>query len=408
MRAWLDVYDAAGNRLGDGPVRTVESVTVTRKLDGAGGLDLVAAGTDPRALALLTGGRHVVALALLGGRVRELGRGVVRGRQIGADGASLAVRGPDELSALGQVSTLLGRAYTDEPLADVIADLVGLVPGWSATTTVGLGTYSGRFDGESVLKAIQTATEQQGVHFRQAASGQAIEVGALGDDSGLWIVGKGQVGQEIYQNDDVALIEALQLDHSSEAVANWIIPVGGGEGAARLTLAASTRTTPYAIESLTGPDGNPVYYLRDTTSIAAYGLMQRRLDLPNIVAASSDPADVARAADMLYDAAAAWLARYSLAQDVYDVTAQKAWARAILPGQKVHIRYRGFVYRDGATVDWLDVDEDFWALEVVERLSASAGQAVGLKLGSVDRLPSSAAQALVDAIDTVQTLVRTR
>jgi len=408
VRAWLDVYDAAGNRLGDGPVRAVESVTVTRKLDGAGGIELTVAGTDARALGLLVGGRRVTAWALLGGQARALGRGVVRGRKIAADGATLAVRGPDELSALSQVSTLPGRVYEDAPLADVIADLVSLAPGWSATVAGGLGAYSGRFDGESALKAIQTVTEQQGVHFRQAASGQVIEVGALGDDSGLWLVGKGRIGQEIYQNDDVALIEALTLDHSSEAVANWIIPFGGGEGAARLTLAASTRTGPYAIESLTGPDGQGVYYLQDAGSIATYGLMQQRLDLPNITAASSDPADVARAADMLYDAAAAWLARYSLAQDVYEAAVQKAWARTLLPGQKVHIRYRGFVYRDGATVDWLDVDEDFWALEVVERLSASAGQSVGLKLGSVDRPASSAAQALVDAIDTLQTLTRKR
>lgn len=403
MRVWIDVYDASDNRLGEGPVRSVQAVAVTRKLDGAGDYRLTVRGTDPRALLLLLNERRVVINMELADTVREVGSGVIKKRAISESGDTLALRGPDRMIALTNTNTLVGRSYSDEPIASVISDLIGLVPGWSATVDAGLGNYTGRFDGETVLKALQTIAKQQGVHFRRSGLA-SIEFGALGDDSGLWIVGKGRIGQELYQNDDIALIDKLDLDSSSEAVANWIIPLGGKISGSALTLEHSTRTAPYTIQTMTGPDGGTIYYLSDASSIATYGTIQIVKSWTSIKPLSSDPADVILASNMLYDAAVAWITRYSVQQDVYKVAVQKAWARAILPGQKVHIRYRGFVYRDGLIVDYLDVDTDFWVLEVTESLGAT--QSVALKLAAVDREEPSAAKAIVDTMDDVRELTK--
>jgi len=175
---------------------------------------------------------------------RSLGRGIVRLRN-GSEAAgsrALTVSGPDQLEELRRANTLLGRIYDGELLADVIDDLVSLASGWTVdTSTVAAQVVYARFDGASVLKALQEIAARYGYHFRLSGD-REITFGPLGDAAPLRIIQAGHALTETLEtNDDVALIETLQWTEDSEAVANWIIPVGGGEGEAALTLAHSER-----------------------------------------------------------------------------------------------------------------------------------------------------------------------
>lgn len=400
MRIWADVLDAAGNKLGEGPITSVISARVTRKLDGAGSVSITVPGTDSRAVDLLQNERRLIVYGNLGGSKREIGRGIVKSRSIqeNESGWRLQAEGPDTLHELKLKNTLLAREYDLDTIEDVIDDLAGLAS-WTADVDSGLGTMYARFDGASVLKALQSIAGQNGLHFR-FKSGTELEFGALGVDSGLRIIHKNQAPAELYTNDDVALIERLRVSYESEAVANWLLPIGAGEGEAALTLERSTRTSPHTIQSMTGPDGRTLYYLKDTASITTYGQIEKVGTFKDISPLSNSDTDIENAANALYDAAVAWLERHKDQQVAYSVTVKKAWATTIKPGDKIHVSYHGFVYRDGEKADYVDIDGDYWVMAATENIGHT--QAVSLTLASVDRHELDNAQVVIGRLEAIE------
>ncbi len=396
MRLWVDALDGSGNKLGSGPVRNVQTATIKRKLDGVGGFSLSLAASDERELDLLQVGRRVVIYGELGGTVRELGRGTINKITIkdGAQGALMLVKGPDALIELKQKSTLPGRAYDDQAVSAVVSSLAGLA-GWTATTDAGLGNVTLKFAGESALKALQTLANTLGLHFR-AETGQALTFGALGADTGVRLIQRSRAHRDIYSNAQVTLIRSIRQITSSGDVVNWIIPLGK-DG---LTLEHSTRSSPYTIQTMTGPDGNTIYYLADATSVAHYGQVEKVLSWSEIEALGSTSADLERAANTLYDAAATWLARSATLQQEYSVQFVKAWEQTIRPGDKVRLVYQGMVERVGGTATYISVDELLWVLDVQETLG-SEGHVVSVKLGNVDREAQDALQTVANTIERV-------
>jgi len=82
MRIWCDVYDASGNRLGQGPVTAITGAEIHRSLDGAGSWSMRCIGTDARALDLLTNERRVKIWFEDTGGVRMAGEGIIRTRNL--------------------------------------------------------------------------------------------------------------------------------------------------------------------------------------------------------------------------------------------------------------------------------------------------------------------------------------
>src|SRR5690606_21826760 len=78
MTILVEVFDASGNRLGSGPIRTATAASVTRVLDGVGSYTIDLPGTDGRVLELLQPKRRVrVQLWDDQENKRELVRGIV-------------------------------------------------------------------------------------------------------------------------------------------------------------------------------------------------------------------------------------------------------------------------------------------------------------------------------------------
>lgn len=210
---------------------------------------------------------------------RELGRGIVR--KISASEASngypLTLSGPDQLDELRNVNCLLGRIFNGDNVDDAVDTLVSLA-GWTADTTGVTGTVYARFDGTSVLRALQEIARLKGYHFRLSGD-KTITFGALGDDSGLRAIQPGSsVTPELELNNDVLLIDRLTWTHDSEAIANWIVPVSG-QMDALLTLAHSTRGGLTSAISYEITEGNDLTQLNGfagaggttTISTGAYG-----------------------------------------------------------------------------------------------------------------------------------------
>lgn len=398
MRLWCDVYDGSGARLGDGPI-PLRSCAVTKNLDGVGSISITVPMSDARALDLLQHERRVRIYSFADEQVRELGRGILRKRLFSGSGSSFSVTwdGPDDLDALTKKSTLLGRKYSNSSVNTIASSLTGLV-GWSASGSGGNNTDA-RFDGVSVWKALLALAEGQGLHVRGGSSANSVEIGAFGTTSGIRLINPVQMSAALYANDDVAVIEAINIEQSSEAVATRIYPMGSGIGEALLTLEKCTRTSPYTVQSLTGPDGSTQYYLEDAAGVAAFGVIEKFGKFREIAPLSNSGGDMQNAANALYDISAAWLTRYSKRQDVYSVTCRKV-RKSIRPGDKVRLAYKGVIERDGVIVDYLDVDADLWVIDVTERAGVE-GEALDLTLATIDQQQQNAADVVIGAMEEI-------
>lgn len=228
---------------------------------------------------------------------RELGRGVIRkinGVET-TDGLPITLSGPDQLIELGYKNCGIGRVYNGTTVANTVAALIALPSGWSATTTGTSGNVYARFDGTSVLKALQEVAKFKNYHFHLSGN-KAITFGALGTDSGLRIIQAGShVTPEMEANEDILLIDRLTWLHDSEAVANYIIPTGNCQDEDILTLASSTkggltsaikydasnRDTAFYLNGPTGAGGTTTitgtsggYILGNSGSTVTYALAQ--------------------------------------------------------------------------------------------------------------------------------------
>jgi hypothetical protein len=401
MRLWADVYNTAGARLGGGPV-ALRSASVTRVLDGIGSINVTVPGTDARAINRLQNESicRIYYEATEGATVRELGRGALR--RITASGSpsdwSLVADGPDDLDGLTRVSTKLRRTYSADSVSTIASDLVALVSGWSVSASGG-NTTDARFDGVNVFKALLALAEQQGLHVRAGTSAKTVEIGAFGSASGLRLINPMQAHHSLEDADEVALIETISVEKNSEAVCNRLYPIGAGIGEAWLTILAATRNTPYT-RNVVSVNGIDQHFLEHAASIAAYGVIEKMGRFGDIAPLSNSVADGENAANALYDAAAAWLTRYAVRQDAYRVTVKKV-RTTVRPGDTVRLVYNGIVVRDGAVVNYLDIDGDFWVMECTERMGVE-GAALDLVLSSIDRHAANGAQVVIGALEELQ------
>lgn len=409
MRLWADVYSPDGEtRLGSGPLTTLQTASVTRVLDGVGSVQFMYPATDPRALSLMQNKRQVRLWSEINDVTRELGRGVIEtiGLDVAEGGYVVNAGGPDTLTFLTHYSALLGRIYDNQTLETIVDDLADLA-GWTATVDGGLGNLSARFDGSNVLKCLLMVAEQQGLHLRAGEDAETIEFGAFGetleDDYGRRVVlyGPSQTGlREMQTRDNLIFIESFSEVKQSESIANWVIPLGAGEGEAALTLEHSTRTSPYTIQSMAGPDGRTLYYLSDATSVAAYGQIQSPpLVFKNIGPITTSATDIERAANALYDAAAAWLERNAVLLTSYSFSCRKP-AITVRPGDKIRVTYMGIVETETGLLTFVDIDDDFWVMRVGESMGPD-GIRLQLEVASIDRVERSAEEIIVGALEAI-------
>lgn len=410
MRLWADVLTPAGAKVGDGPVMALRSASVARVLDGAGSVSIEVPGTDKRAIELLQSKRRLVIYAqdTENGAAREIGRGVIDDIDRGdaAGGWTLSAGGPDILAELKYTNTLFARTYNQQSIASVVSSLVGLAAewGWADWTSSAGGTsnlISARYDAATVLKALQSLVSQQGLHLRMGLSGKQVEVGAFGESNGLRIIKTDAIMPALYENDEVALISTIKTGTKSEALATWLLPLAGGQNVdSALTLEKSTRTGPYPILTMSGPDGRTLYYIKKQTGIDAYGIIPQVGTFKEISPITNSDTDIRNAANALYDAAVAWLDRYSVAQETFTLTVRKC-RKTVRPGDKVRITYIGEVETDSGLFTFREIDGDYWVMKATERFGMEWGT-VDLEVSSIDRYMKDAGQVIIGALEQIR------
>lgn len=401
---WVDVFNAAGTRLGDGPVQEIQSVEVNRQLDGTGTFTIRAA-VSARSIALFTNENRVKIYNEDAGGVRLIGQGIIELSNIteSSAGVFLRVSGPDILQELKRKSTLRARIFNQQTLQTVASALIGLVSGWSVDVDAGIASnvVDARYDGTSVLKAFRDLAGRYGHHFRLSTDSKVVSISEFGEVTSKRIFKPQIITQAMIRDPNLLFVQRLPQTTETKDLVNWIIPLGAGEGVGQLTLEKSTRTTPYTIQNMAGPDGTTLYYLSDATSVAAYGQIEKVLTFKQLAALSNSETDIINAANALYDAAVEWLTRHKDPIVRYAVTVKNA-KENILPGDKIHINYKGqIITTKNETVDYLSIRDDFWVMEAVERVGLEE-HSVDLEISNIDQREKNVAEKLAESIENIE------
>ena len=135
-----------------------------------------------------------------------------------------------------------------------VTQLLALVTDTTWTATVEGGIYAVadyRVDGMSIWAALVDLAQKAGGYLRLTTTTRQVEVKATNTASSLRLTNmEGGVPTALGAN--IGLIAALRgYREDASGIVNRIVPFGAGQGDLPLTLAKSTRSSPYTIQSLT-------------------------------------------------------------------------------------------------------------------------------------------------------------
>ena len=390
----IDVLDAGNNKIGEGPITSVEQVTIRRSLDKIGGVDFPVVAIDPKTSAIGAGRKYRVYHRDYGllGTFRHASQSLAAG----SDKPMLAVKADDQLIELAHKNGYFRRNFNFVAVESVVSSLLSVASGWSVgSVEAGIGHTTVSYEGESVFEALDVLRDRWGRHFRLGSIERTLDFGAFGDASGLRLIRPESIPREMAHNDDVALVTELSIVEESEAIINRLIPVGAGAGTTQLTLQYVTSADPsYPVKSGTNADGTLFYYIEDTASQENYGLVERPFERNDIRPLSNSTPDLQNAAGALYRAALAALLKWLAPRTYYQVSVTKLDPRRLRPGDQVELIFRGIAKSQGRNYKWVDVHADLWVLDIEESYSADGKQGVKLEVATTSSRRTSDGDAL--------------
>jgi len=372
----IDILDSSGDRLGDGPLTTVLSLSDTRSLDKIGECSFRLPAGDERTQHIAAGVQFDIYDAVDNYLGRYLYRSkVVSGR---ASDAIMTVDCWDVLRELTWDTVAFHRTYSTVNIEIIVDALLALGDGWTSDVDAGVGAATIVYQGENVLRAINQLRELTGLHYRLSGT-KTVDFGAFGNDSGVRLVNpRGQVQDDIRTRTEIGLINSIRITDESDSIWNRVIPLGSGEGTAQQTI-EGTVGGDYATETGVNPDASNYYYIEDDTSIDDYGLRVKVIIFNNIVPISNSETGKEDAADALKEAAETWMKRHLEPRVEYAVSVQ-GLREDVEVGDKVRITYKGatdnFVY--------INVDALFWVMDITRTRTADGGRNAMLTIVNVD------------------------
>jgi hypothetical protein len=387
---YIDIEDAAGNRLGSGPITSANEWQYTARTDRAGSFKFEMPAADPKS-ALVQRKRKARAWAKVGGAWTEVGAGIIDriDRKADADGElRLLVSGDDELRELAGRSvgwlSLAGSGAGLTHAAAVAAVAAAVATGWTmaAASSPANNYIYGRFAGESVLAALVAVADKTQTHFYRSGP-RTLTFASAFSASGVRAI----QAQDDLSSDTCAIVELAESVETFDLLTR-IVPLGSGNGETRLTLAATSRTAPagYTLNK-------PANYIEHDASVLAFGVIDSPwIEFKDVRPVSNTDADLQAAADMLFDQALKQLTRRAV--DMQAATYQVSLAgcaRLLRPLQTLRL-----VYRDlGAGID---VDQDVNILAATWQVTADGVQTTDVELSTSDLWPQNDTAAVVERI----------
>lgn len=396
----VDILAADGDVLGGGPLTTVLNLNDTRSLDKVGSLTFTLPAGDPRSALIGPGTMFDVWDAVDG----YIGRFLFASLMLSdtpSGSPMLNIDCDDVLLELGRSATVgFRRAYANVAVGTVVADLVSIVPGWTSDIESGIGNTSVTYEGESPLRAIDILRDRFGKHYRLSPNvAKELQFGAFGDPSGVRLIqGQGQVQADFADKTEIAFIDTFKLNYADDDVVNIVIPLGAGQGVSQLTIETATLGS-YTTETGLNDDGSEYYYIKDDASIAAYGPRVRVAGFSNMRPITNSVTNITNAANALKLTAEVYLTRNKDPRREYTISV-RALRRPINVGDTVRVVYKGRI--DGYT--YVDIDEDFYVMDVSRRRTSDGERSAQLVISSVDERRTSDTDIVLDMMYDVKAL----
>jgi len=381
---WIDVEDAAGNRLGEGPITNVLAWESKAMLSQAGSfacdVPLTAANQ-----ALAQHYRRVICRDVIGGATVTVGAGIIHKLSTSAAGV-LHIEGPDLLYELTHchvgalaIDDGAGAATVDGP--ELVMDYAP--EGWSLgghTTT--LKAILHRFEGETVLAALVKIADLTGERFRLGVGRTVVWMQVDQPEAGVLLTNLGDpLASEGDSDIAIAGMGLKLLEDSYECGIGRLYAQGQGIGNARINLqGAACSYTGYTL----GSDSRG-YYLEHTATWSANGI-ERYKSFKDI-----------NSAQTLLEQAYEYL-RAQLTPPVAVEIPVARLNRIVPVGYRLHAQCREVI--DGGVV--IDLDDDLTVLSTVTRYDGMGARLTAITVASVARLPKSEAGALVAMLSTAQ------
>jgi len=360
----VDILDASGNLVGEGPLVTVMDLQRERELSRIGGVKFPVPATDPRT-EYLTAGRHYKLYHTTHGYLGEYLHRSLSVRS--GDRPMLTVEADDLLRELARLSTLFNRNYNNQYLGAIVSDLLTLASGWSGGSVANVGYTTAEFQGESLLSAIVNLAKGGGAHFRLNGS-RVLDFGEFGTASGVRAMLPPDLGAETATGaSEICYIDSVSVAEEGGGIVNRIIALGAGQGESQLSLRwVQNENASYPVQNGTNPDGSTYYYIQDLPSQASYGVVEKLYKRSDIRPISNSVGDLQNAADALYNAALATLLAHKDPQVSYKLTVRELDTTSLLPGDTLRVFYRGVVTLDGSPYRWLNIDRDMVVLSITD------------------------------------------
>lgn len=400
----IDIETAAAVRLGPGPISAL-SYRWIRKLDLAGTQAFDTPATDPRA-SIVAERRYARCHSQIAGTRTEIGLGIIDVIDLDTNQRDLMVSGGDLMRELALrpvgALALVESGETPMTIADALDAIIAVATGWTLDRT----TYASAtvdvfytFSDESILAALAKVAALTGTHFRLGTGREIVWLFDAQPSSGIRAV-IGVTAKEAEANQDICLITSLSYIRDSSQVISRVYPHGSGTGAARLSLAATTRTAPsgYVLNAAQN-------YIERTDAETAYGFAARHQSFNDIAPSvpDTDPnyaAAVVSASDTLYDAAFNYLRTNSYPQETYKLSITKL-DRLIQPGETIRVIYSGWANQTNEVTGevtgykWVDIDADLIVLESTTEITNGGIHMPSLTVATIDRWPVSDLELLV-------------
>lgn len=405
---YANILNADGTRRGRGLIQVI-SLRATELLDGSGQISARLLANDERTQKLVTPEARVQFRARLpNGRYTTLAIMIVKSISYSTNdnGTSMEVSGQDLLNELSDDTPGPNVVFEARTVQQIVTDLCASA-GWSVRGSVGDTLMSIRISGASTLRAIRDVCASQGVHFRLTDTYRELELyrSATLTNANSVLTATSQmptIDPAIYKRFDLALIESITQSSTSAELWNEIIPLGGGEGAAAISLKeAYDASTRGGIIRTVGADGKFVYSVANAASQGLYGRKRKVIAYKLSTPTAQTTAGVLAASELLYDSAVADLGRMAVRRTDYKLTCVNV-LRKLRIGDVIRIQHATpLLNEQGAQVSLVGVDAPFHITRIEHSYDPS-GHRVSLQVSNVDSEPQSVATQLAEIKEDVQ------
>ena len=413
----VNIENAAGVKLGAGPIATGTKWTYKQKLSAAGEWALEVPLAEPR-LSNATLKRRVHCYVRRSGQLVWLGGGIIESRSytLSADNVPVMnLSGPDLLRELAGITVAFEvNALDTAPLThNILEQIFAAIPAWSATEPVSLPEITARFVHESVLNALISVCEKTGAFFWMepyTVTPRKIIIATAPVVSSIVATNMAD-SLAAERNQNLCLISNIERTEASWDAYNRLIVYGAGDGQARLTLATAN----------VWPDGSPVQHaylftdpygrdhnfvldkttntITDTLAVTEYGTIEQAAAFKDIAPITPNDADMIAAANTLVVAAVNQLVLSSFPTESYRLSV--AALRAVVhPGMQIRVMARK--YRDG--LPYINIDTNLIIQEVDYEIDEQGEKVTGLTVATTWKPEKTGATILSEQIQKLNSL----